>query len=80
MTPVPLLLLQVWHMVFHPAGSAGLATVLAAPRYTFMHQVLTSYEEGVYAVLFSSVPDEDVKPEWIERANSRTQRVSTSTF
>jgi hypothetical protein len=41
-----------------------------------MHQVLTSYEEGVYAVLFSSVPDEDVKPEWIERANARTQRVS----
>jgi hypothetical protein len=40
------------------------------------HQVLTSYEEGVYAVLFSSVPDEDVKPEWIERANARTQRVS----
>jgi hypothetical protein len=39
-------------------------------------QVLTSYEEGVYAVLFSSVPDEDVKPEWIERANARTQRVS----
>lgn len=32
-------LLQVWHMVFHPAGNAGLATVLAAPRYTFMHQV-----------------------------------------
>lgn len=62
-------------MVFHPAGSAGLATVLAAPRYTFMHQVLTSYEEGVYAVLFSSVPDEDVKPEWIERANARSQRV-----
>lgn len=30
---------QVWHMVFHPAGNAGLATVLAAPRYTFMHQV-----------------------------------------
>jgi hypothetical protein len=30
---------QVWHTVFHPAGSAGLATVLAAPRYTFMHQV-----------------------------------------
>jgi hypothetical protein len=30
---------QVWHMVFHPAGNAGLATVLAAPRYTFIHQV-----------------------------------------
>ena len=39
-------------------------------------QVLTSYEEGVYAVLFSSVPDEDVKPEWMQRANARTQRVS----
>lgn len=38
-------------------------------------QVLTSYEEGVYAVLFSSVPDEDVKPEWLERARARTQRV-----
>jgi hypothetical protein len=37
--------------------------------------VLTSYEEGVYAVLFSSVPDEDVKPEWVERARARTQRV-----
>uniref|UniRef100_A0A383WFV0 Protein ENHANCED DISEASE RESISTANCE 2 C-terminal domain-containing protein n=1 Tax=Tetradesmus obliquus TaxID=3088 RepID=A0A383WFV0_TETOB len=66
--------MQVWHMVFHPAGNTGLATVLAAPRYTFMHQVLTSYEEGVYAVLFSSVPDEDVKPEWMQRASARTQR------
>lgn len=40
-------------------------------------QVLSSYEEGVYAVLFSSVPDEDVKEEWITRANARTQRVMT---
>lgn len=68
--------LQVWHMVFHPAGNAGLATVLAAPRYTFMHQVHTTYEDGVHAVLFSSVPDLDVKPEWVERARARTQSVS----
>lgn len=65
--------MQVWHMVFHPAGNAGLATVLAAPRYTFMHQVHTNYEDGVHAVLFSSVPDHDVKPEWVERARARTQ-------
>lgn len=63
-------------MVFHPAGNAGLATVLAAPRYTFMHQVHTTYEDGVHAVLFSSVPDLDVKPEWVERARARTQSVS----
>lgn len=69
--------LQVWHMVFHPAGNAGLATVLAAPRYTFMHQVHTTYEDGVHAVLFSSVPDVDVKPEWVERARARTQSVSS---
>lgn len=74
--PACVLVLQVWHMVFHPAGNAGLATVLAAPRYTFMHQVRTTYEDGVHAVLFSSVPDLDVKPEWVERARARTQSVS----
>jgi hypothetical protein len=44
-------------MVFHPAGNTGLATVLAAPRYTFMHQVRQQYMrqaagllQGCYAV------------------------------
>ena len=41
-----------------------------------MHQVHTTYEDGVHAVLFSSVPDLDVKPEWVERARARTQSVS----
>jgi len=39
-------------------------------------QVHTNYEDGVHAVLFSSVPDHDVKPEWVERARARTQSVS----
>lgn len=39
-------------------------------------QVHTTYEDGVHAVLFSSVPDLDVKPEWVERARARTQSVS----
>lgn len=41
-------------------------------------QVHTTYEDGVHAVLFSSVPDQDVKPEWVERARARTQSVSHS--
>lgn len=30
----------------------------------------------MHAVLFSSVPDHDVKPEWVERARARMQSVS----
>jgi len=30
---------QVRHMVFHPAGSAGMWGALCAPREAFVHQV-----------------------------------------
>jgi hypothetical protein len=42
----------------------------------FPVQVHTTYEDGVHAVLFSSVPDHDVKPEWVKRARARMQSVS----
>lgn len=42
---------QVWHMVFYPAGNAGLATVLAAPRYSFMHQVRSACHAHRVAVI-----------------------------
>lgn len=48
--------------------------------YDVCVQVHTTYEDGVHAVLFSSVPDLDVKPEWVERARARTQSVSSSGY
>lgn len=39
-------------------------------------QVLTSYEEGVYNILFDSIPDDDIRPEWRERAGQRARTVS----
>ncbi|GBF92229.1 hypothetical protein Rsub_05311 [Raphidocelis subcapitata] len=69
---------QVRHMVFHPAGSAGAWGALCAPREAFVTQVLTSYEEGVYNILFNSIPDEDLRPEWRARAAARARSADTA--
>jgi hypothetical protein len=37
--------------------------------------VLTSYEEGVYNILFDSIPDDDVRPEWRARAAAQWRMV-----
>jgi hypothetical protein len=62
-------------MLFTPAGATGLAASLVAPREAFLHQVLTTYQEGLYNVLYSSIPEEDIKPAWRQAAAARTQRV-----
>ena len=38
-------------------------------------QVLTSYEEGVYNILFDSIPDDDIRPEWRARAVAQWRAV-----
>ncbi len=45
------------------------------PVLCLLAQVVVSYEEGVYAWLFSSIPDEEIKPEWLSRAGDSAQKV-----
>ena len=39
-------------------------------------KVLTSYEEGVYNILFDSIPDSELRPDWRRAAAARVRTVS----
>lgn len=57
----------------HPTYTHPPSTPLANHLHT--PQVQVSYDEGIYAWLFSSIPDEEVKPEW-ERMAQEAKRTA----
>lgn len=73
------LLLAMLQLLRVCAASAKLANMRAITTTQIqMQQVLTSYEEGVYNILFDSIPDEELRPEWRRAAAARVRTVGGS--